>query len=216
MSIAPDNLTATAFNVAVPATRQEEYSPREKRWNRAEYYRLAELGFISEKRVELIDGVIYEVSPHSFEHFWSIDLVADLLKELFGREYWVRQQGPCVHGEWSEPEPDISVVKGNRNTFSAHPTTAVLAIEVSKTTLAFDRGRKASLYAAMEIPDYWVLDLENQKLWIHREPVADADSPFCYRYSHVEAIAVDGSVSPLEKPNAFIAVAQMLPPVKES
>jgi Uma2 family endonuclease len=217
MSIAPDNLTSgVAFNVALPPARQEEFAPRMKLWNREEYYRLAELGLIPEKHVELIGGVIYEVSPHSFEHFWSIEVVARLLEKIFGEAYWIRRQGPCVHGEWSEPEPDITVAKGNMEEFSAHPTTAVLAVEVSKSSLSFDKGRKASLYAAMDVPDYWVLDLVNHQLWVHRQPIADGTSPFGHRYSQVEAVSADGSVSPLEKPEASITIAQMLPPQKKS
>jgi Uma2 family endonuclease len=215
MSTIPDNLTGTtAFNLAFTPARIDEFAPRTKRWNRDEYYRLAELGLIPEKHVELIDGVIYEVSPHSFDHYWSIDNMADLLKELFGESYWVRQQGPCVHGEWSEPEPDVTVVRGNNRSFSDHPTTALLAVEISKSSLAFDRGKKASLYAAMGVPDYWIVDLEHRQLLVLRQPVADASVPFGHRYSQVESVPADGFVSPLEMPQAKVAVAQMLPPVK--
>ena len=215
MSTIPDNLTGTtAFDLAFAPARMEEFAPRTKRWNRDEYFRLAELGLIPEKHVELIDGVIYEVSPHSFDHYWSIEVVARLLERIFGETYWVRRQGPCVHGEWSEPEPDITVVKGSLEEFSEHPTTAVLAVEVSKTSLSFDRGRKANLYAIMGIPDYWVLDLEHRQLLVLRQPVADASVPFGHRYSQVESVPAEGFVSPLEKPAARIAVAQMLPPVK--
>jgi Uma2 family endonuclease len=66
----------------------------------------------------------------------------------------------------------------------------------------------------MGVPDYWVIDLENRQLWVHRQPVADASSLFGHRYSQVETIAADGQVSPLEKPDSWIAVAQMLPPAK--
>ncbi len=215
MSTVPDNLTGTIpLSMAFPPARQEEFPPRVKRWNRQEYHHLAELGYFQNERVELIDGEIVQMSPQSFEHFWSIDTIAHLLEKIFGESYWVRQQGPCIHGEWSEPEPDVTVVKGAIANFSEHPSTAVLAVEVSKSSLVFDRGRKANLYAGMGIPDYWVLDIENRHLWVHRQPVADASAPFGHRYGKVEAIAVDGHVSPLEIPTAQIAVAQMLPPVK--
>lgn len=215
MSIIPDNLTsAYPLDFAIPLANQEVASPKVKRWNREEYYRLAELGFIPEKHVELIDGVICEVSPHSFDHYWSIEVVARLLEKHFGDSYWVRRQGPCVHGDWSEPEPDITVARGSIEEFSDHPSTAVLAVEVSKTSLAFDKGRKASLYAAMEVPDYWVLDLNNRQLWVHRNPIADESVPFGHRYSDVTVISADGSIAPLEQPESAIAVAQMLPPIK--
>jgi Uma2 family endonuclease len=215
MSTVPDNLSSTFPAIlSLPPAVTEEFAPRPKRWSRRDYYRLAELGLIPEKRVELIDGDIYEVSPHSFDHFWAIDNLFEMLKDIFPDSYWVRQQGPCIHGEFSEPEPDVTVAKGNKRTYKDHPTVAVLAVEVAKSSLSFDRGKKASLYAAMGVSDYWVLDLNNRQLWVHRLPVADETMPFGHRYSQVEAIPADGHVAPLEKPEARIAVADMLPPEK--
>jgi Uma2 family endonuclease len=215
MSTIPESSTSVfPINVAIVSSRPEQHAPRVKRWTREEYHRLAELGLIPEKRVELIDGEIFELSPHSFDHFWAIDNLADILKDIFSDSYWVRQQGPCVHGEFSEPEPDVTVVKGNKRIFRNHPTVAVLAVEVAKTSLAYDRGKKASLYATMGVPDYWILDLDNRQLLVHRSPVADETMPFGHRYSQIESIASDGHVSPLEKPEARIAVIDMLPPAK--
>jgi Uma2 family endonuclease len=215
MSTIPES-SATVFpiNVELAPTRVRIHAPRVKRWSREEYHQLAELGLIPEKRIELIDGEIYEQCPHSPDHFWAIDVVACLLEGVFGESYWTRRQGPCVHGEWSEPEPDVTVVRGKIEEYSEHPTTAVLAVEVSKSSLSYDRGRKASLYSAMEVPDYWVLDIDNRQLWLHRMPVADDTMPFGHRYSQVESISAEGNVSPLEKPDAKIAVADMLPPMK--
>jgi Uma2 family endonuclease len=215
MSAIPESSTSVfPINVALVTPRDEEDAPTLKRWNRDEYHRLGELGLIPETHVELIDGEIYEVSPHSFDHFWAIDNLADILKDIFSDSYWVRQQGPCIHGEFSEPEPDLTVAKGNKRSFKSHPTVAVLAVEVAKSSLAFDRGKKASLYAAMGILDYWVLDIDNRQLWVHRQPLADETMPFGHRYSQVESISADGHVSPLEKPEAKIAVMDMLPPTK--
>jgi Uma2 family endonuclease len=214
MSIAPDNLTASTFNVAVPMMRSEEVSPREKLWNREEYYRLAELGMIPDKHVELIGGVIYEVSPQSTTHFYCFERTRRILESTFGDQYWVRSQGPMVGGDLNEPEPDLCVVRGQIEVLPDHPSTGVLIVEVSKTSLAFDKLTKASLYASMQIPDYWILDIDHRKLWIHREPTIDSASPFGHRYLHVDVIGAEGSVSPLEKPDASIPVAQMLPPAK--
>jgi Uma2 family endonuclease len=217
MSIAPDNLTSgVALNVALPAARQEEIPPRVKLWNRDEYYKLAELGLIPEKHVELIGGVIYEVSPQSTAHFYCFEKVRRILEAVFGDQYWVRSQGPMVASDYSEPEPDLCVVRGQIELLPDHPRSGVLIVEISKTSMAFDKLTKACLYASMQIPDYWVLDLENKKLWVHRQPIADGTVPFGHRYSSVEAVPADGSVSPLEKPEARIAVAQMLPPAKNS
>jgi Uma2 family endonuclease len=216
MSIAPDNLTGTIpLTVVLPALRQEETTPRVKLWNREEYSRLAELGLLPEKHVELIGGVIYEVSPQSTAHFYCFEKMRRILEAIFGELYWVRSQGPLVAGDFSEPEPDLCVVRGQVELLPDHPTSGVLVVEISKTSLAFDRLTKACLYASMQILDYWVLDIENQQLWVHRQPIADGTSPFGHRYSQVEAVSADGSVSPLEKPEASITIAQMLPPQKK-
>lgn len=217
MSTIPDNLTSTfPVSVALPAAQQEEFAPRVKLWNRQEYHRLAEEGFMPDRHVELIGGVIYEVSPQSSEHYYSIEKVRRILEGVFGEKYWVRSQGPLIANDYSEPEPDLCVVRGPIELHPEHPKHGVLAVEVSKTTLTFDKITKACLYASMRIPDYWVLDLENRQLWVHREPVADRDAPFGHRYSQVEAIAADGEVAPLEKPEAKVSVAQMLPPTQAS
>jgi Uma2 family endonuclease len=215
MSIAPDNLTSgVAFNVALPAVRLEEFAPRVKLWNRDEYYRLAELELLPEERVELIGGVIYEASPQSTAHFYCFEKMRRILEATFGEQYWVRSQGPLIAGDFSEPEPDLCIVRGQIELLPEHPTSGVLVAEISKTSLAFDKLTKACLYASIQVPDYWVLDIENQKLWVHRRPIADPGSPFGHRYSQVEAIPADGNVAPLEKPEARIAISQMLPPTK--
>ena len=214
MSTLPDNTTIETdhFPVAMPGSTVS--NPRVKRWNRDEYYRLYEAGWFQGQRVQLINGEILEMSPQSFEHYWSIDAISQLLRNLFGKEYWVRSQAPFPHDKWSEPEPDVSVTRGSCNDFTDHPTSAVLAVEVSKTSLKFDKLTKQSLYASMGVPDYWVLDLENRQLLVHRDSVKDDSAPFGHRYQQVETLPTDGHVSPLEKPDAKLAVADMLPPKK--
>jgi hypothetical protein len=89
-------------------------NPGPRYWTREEYYRLADLGFFRGQRAERIGGQIM-----------------------------VLTQAPLELGQSSDPEPDVSVVAGSRADYSDHPTTAVLVVEVSDTTLAFDRGDKA-------------------------------------------------------------------------
>jgi len=175
---------------------------------------LGELGWFQEERVELVDGEILVMSPQSFEHSWSVDSIARLLENVFGDEYWVRSQAPFPNEPWSDPEPDIIVSAGNRNDFTDHPASAVLAIEVSKTSLQFDKTTKQSLYASMNVPDYWVLDLENRQLLVYRQPIADESAKFGHRYESLATIAADGHVSPLENPEEKLAVGEMLPPQK--
>lgn len=78
----------------------------------------------------------------------------------------------------SQPEPDIAVVKGSARDYAvAHPTTALLVVEVAESTLAFDRGEKASLYAGAGISEYWVLNLVARRLEVSRDPIAMPEQP---------------------------------------
>lgn len=94
------------------------------------------------------------MSPQNSPHFTAIRLAEDALRKVFGLGYEVRVQGPLDLSPSSQPEPDIAVVRGSiRDYAKAHPTTAVLVVEVSDSTVVFDRGEKASLYASVECPN---------------------------------------------------------------
>lgn len=183
-----------------------------KRWTREEYYRLAEEGLFEGQRVELMGGQIVVMSPQSYPHYFSSDEIAELLRGVFGPGYWVRHQAPMTIPNDGEPEPDVSVVTGTKRDYTDHPRTAVLVVEVAKTSLDYDTKTKAHAYASAGVPDYWVLDLINRQLIVHRDPVADRKVEFGYRYKSITTVDELGSVSPLEHPDAEIAVAQMLPP----
>ncbi|TWT87122.1 hypothetical protein Mal64_26570 [Pseudobythopirellula maris] len=183
-----------------------------KRWTREEYHLLAEQGWFVDKRVELIDGEIIELSPQSEEHFFGIDNLRSLLEKAFGEAYWVRSQASVAASEHSEPEPDVAVIEGPRRVMDDHPTTALLAVEVSKTTQSYDKGAKADLYASTGTHDYWVLDLVRRELVVHRQPTQNGESRFGWRYAQLTVIPETGEVSPLALPGATLRVAEMLPP----
>ena len=216
MSTIPENTPAKLGPVAVVNSQSAMHPPRIKRWTREEYYRLYELGWFRDERVELIKGDIILMSPQSPEHYKSMERIRRLLVSVFGDEYWIRMQGPISCDELSEPEPDLCVVRGGIDDFEQHPTHAQLIVEISKTSLNFDRTAKLSLYASMNILDYWILDLENRQLLVHRSPVEDSQSQFGFRYDDVVTVGSEGQVSPLEKPTSMLAVAQMLPPEKKA
>jgi Uma2 family endonuclease len=93
-------------------------------------------------------------------------------------------QTPLAFDPDSEPEPDLAVVVGTPRDYRAHhPTTAVLIMEVSDTTLAFDRRQKGSLYARAGILDYWILNLNRRMLEVYRSPIADPVAPYGFSYS---------------------------------
>jgi Uma2 family endonuclease len=111
------------------------------------------------------------------------------------------------------PDPDLAVIAGNIRTHDPghNPTSALLIVEVSDTTLRFDRGRKGSLYARCSIADYWIVNLVDGRLDVYRNPVPDSTQRYGYRYADVTHLAPSDFVTPLALPRARVAVADLLP-----
>jgi Uma2 family endonuclease len=192
-------------------TSPSDLEPRLRRWTREEYYRLGDLGWFDGQRTELIEGEIMVLSPQRPNHSYVTDHVATVLRSSGWLGVWVRMQLPFDFGPYSDPEPDVSVVAGNSADYrDVHPATALLIIEVSGTTLAYDRGRKASLYAMRGVADYWIVNLEERQLEIHRDPRPDPAQPFGYGYANQEVLGPDGIVSPLAAPQVAISVTELL------
>jgi len=112
---------------------------------------------------------------------------------------------PLALGDDSEPEPDVAVVAGSpRDYRDAHPTTAALIVEVADASVAYDRKRKAPLYARAGIPEFWLLVLSEEKLEVYRDP-----SPLGYRSRRV--LGRGDTVSPLARPDVALTVDDLLP-----
>ncbi len=189
------------------------YPTHTKRWTRAEYDRLIELGvFRTEDRIELIGGELIVAEPESPEHYTAIRHSARALEAAFGPGWEVRPDGPIALDDESEPEPDIAVVRGSPGDYRhAHPSRPVLTLEISVSSLAWDRERKASLYARAGLSDYWILNLIARVLEVYRDPIPDPAAPFGWRYAHREIVAPSGRIAPLAAPAAPVAVADLLP-----
>jgi Uma2 family endonuclease len=166
-----------------------------------------------EERLELIEGeVIEKVTPQESPHATGVRLSDRAMNRIFVEGYDVRTQLPLVFGPRNKPEPDVAVVTGEIRDYSrAHPTTAVLIIEVSDTTLRYDRMTKAGLYARAGIADYWILNLVDRVLEVHREPAAMTDMPLGHGYRSVLRYTPSDSIAPLVAPQSLIAVADLLP-----
>jgi Uma2 family endonuclease len=188
-------------------------APSPRLWTREEYYKMAEAGvFRPDERVELIGGRIVTMSPQNSPHFTAICLVEDRFRAIFGAGYVVRVQGPLDLSPSSQPEPDIAVVRGNvRDYASAHPTTALLIVEVSESSLTFDRGEKACLYASAGIPEYWLVNLLDRRLEAYRDPVSMTGQPYGYGYQSGTHYFAADVVTPLAAPQGVIKVADLLP-----
>ena len=178
-----------------------------RRFTREEYYRLAEIGFFQGERVELIEGEIVKMSPISPLHGEVLTLLAERLWQLFGEGYRVRVQLPLSLGD-SEPEPDIAVVPGKAGDYvHAHPTTALLVVEVAQTSLEYDREVKAPLYARAGIPEYWIVNLDGQCIEVYRDP-APMGEGFGYRSRRI--YLKGESLAPLQKPEGAVKVDELL------
>ncbi len=185
---------------------------RLRRWSKREYYRLGELGFFDGQRVELLEGHIMVLAPQSPGHVFAVDRACRMLAHWFDNGYHVRLKGPLDLGQTSEPEPDICVVTGNREDYAqAHPTTAVLIVEVSDARVSYDRRRKGSLYARAGIADYWIVNLVRRRLEVYRDPIPDATQFYGFRYSSRIDRLAPAVLHPLAMPQATIAVADLLP-----
>ena len=145
-------------------------------FNVDEYHRMSEAGILSEDdRVELMEGEIIKMSPIGSRHAACVKRFNTLLHRKAGQAVIVSIQDPIRLDDYSEPEPDVAVVSGSpRDYRDAHPSTALLVVEVADTSLLFDRTTKASLYARAGIADYWLLNLVDQIVEVHRTPQRSA------------------------------------------
>ncbi|MBD2193414.1 Uma2 family endonuclease [Limnothrix sp. FACHB-881] len=175
-------------------------------WTVAEYHQMIAAGLLVDRRVELLNGQIIEMSPEGPEHTYRGETLAEWLRDrLRGRAY-VREARPITL-DHSEPEPDIAVVRGDRSQFvQRHPGAADLfwVIEIARSTLTTDLTHKRDLYARVGIPEYWVVDLVNRRVVVFRQPEAG-------RYSQEETVS-DRPIAPLAFPDCAIDLAQLFQP----
>jgi Uma2 family endonuclease len=116
-------------------------------------------------------------------------------------EYEVLPQLPLTLGGGSEPEPDIAVVRAaDLVEATRHPTTAVLVIEVSSSSLAIDRA-KATVYAGAGVSEYWIVDIDQGLIEVYRDP-----DPSAARYATVQKLARGESLSPQFAPDIVVMV----------
>ena len=184
-----------------------------KRWKRVEYERLVDRGiFEPGDRIELIDGLLLVAEPQTSPHYTTIRLVERALARAFGEGWEMRTQAPIALDDASEPEPDVAVVRGEVRDFTtAHPADPVLVVEVSLSSLVFDREHKASLYARAGRPEYWIVNLIDRVLEVRREPAPEPSAPYGWDYALVDVRGPAEYVSTLGAPAVQILIADLLP-----
>jgi Uma2 family endonuclease len=160
----------------------------------------------------LIEGEILQMTPQRSGHAIAIQLVEEVLRHAFGGGYNVRTQLPLALDLRSEPEPDIAVVVGvPRDYRDAHPSSAVLIVEVADASLDYDRERKGNLYAQAEIIDYWIINLIDRRLEVYRDPDPTMLGPGGNHYRTTRHYSAGQKVAPLAVPQAEIAIEDLLP-----
>jgi len=140
-----------------------------------EFEALAEIeGWDEDTRVELLDGEVVWMSPINDPHAACVRR----LTQLFSRQYaadlaLVSVQNPIRIERYDEPQPDIALLRPQPDFYAAAtptPADVLLLVEVADTTLRTDLGRKARIYASGGVSEYWVVDLNNRVLYVHRSP----------------------------------------------
>lgn len=185
-------------------------APKPIRWTRQQCNAMRESGVLTE-RYELVDGEITLKIGQNRPHALVIVLLTEWLTALFGARFVQIQLPILLAGadrNYSEPEPDAVVLTRPATDFPAEnpdATNVALVIEVSDSSLRFDRATKASLYARNNIPEYWVVDIDGRQIIAHRQPAPNG-------YAGVLAFTANERIAPLARPTAAVEVAALLPP----
>jgi Uma2 family endonuclease len=169
---------------------------------RAEYDQLVALGAFQDERIELLDGALVAMSPIGAPHSGAVQRLTRLLILALEGRAAVRCQSPFAALEFSEPEPDFSVLPLGDYDLD-HPSEAHLIIEVAESSLAMDRGKKLRLYASCAIPEYWVVNLPERCIEVYTRPTPGA-------YGRVERYERGQSIRLLAFPDVAFAVSDIL------
>jgi Uma2 family endonuclease len=168
-----------------------------------EYALLAEQGRFEDEHVELLEGVIVEMSPQGEGHSGAIAQLNELLVLALSGRAKIRPRCSFVAGEYSQPEPDLAVVRVPRNIKDPHPKKAFLIVEVAQTSLAKDRGVKARLYASVGVLEYWIVDLQSMTIEVRTHPGKKA-------YAHRRTARMGDTIRLVAFPDVEIRVRDVL------
>lgn len=181
-----------------------------KYWTVQDYHQMSELGILDpSERTELIAGQIVLMTAKGTPHVIALQLLASHLQEQIGGIALIRTQDPIRLDNFSEPEPDLAIVKGTILDYAQqhpNPEDVYLVVEVADSTLKQDCEVKDKLYARSSIPEYWVVDIKNRQVQIFRNPTPTG-------YTSQLILTEVHSVSPLAFPEIVLSIESILPPV---
>ena len=172
-----------------------------------DFHRMGKAGILTEDdRVELLDGEIVEMAPTGIRHVGTVDRLTTIFTSHLGRRVIVRVQSPVQLGRRSEPLPDVTILKARPDFYTTAPsqtTDVLLLIEVADSTARTDRSSKIPLYAAANIAEVWLVDLETNAVEVYRQPSGGG-------YGDVQRLTPGDHVSPSAFPEVSLAVADIL------
>ncbi len=172
-----------------------------------EYHTMIQSGILHEDdRVELLEGEIVEMSPIGKSHAACVDNLAELFIVSLSGTARIRIQNPLVLDAFSEPQPDIMILKYRKDAYRnalPRPDDVFLLVEVGETSADRDRQLKLPLYARAGIREVWLIDLVNEVVERYLEPKGDT-------YQRVEKYASDQELSPQAFPDLRLAVKDIL------
>lgn len=185
---------------------------RPHRFTLDEYYRLSELGFFGDRRVELLDGEIFDMASQKDSHTFCVTRASRWCNRVFDEaRFWVRSQSTLRAGD-SAPEPDLAVMDYPAAPSDGYASSdrAVLIIEVADSTLLADTTFKMSLYASVGVRDYWVVSIPDRLLIVHRQPIRAAATKHGYAYAQVRRYSPGEGIAPLAMPDAQVDPTTLL------
>jgi Uma2 family endonuclease len=176
------------------------------KWTIDDYHQMIEAGLLVDRKVELLNGEIVEMASEGVAHAYQNTKGRELLQALMGNRAEIRDAKPItLPDQASEPAPDIAVIAPLGDVYATHhpyPENIFLLVEYSYSSLAKDQETKRKLYAKAEILEYWIVNLKDCQVIVHRDPV-DGD------YRSVQTLTT-GQITMLVFPDVSIDVSQLL------
>ncbi len=177
------------------------------RFSVKEYYRMAETGVLPpDARVELLNGEIIDISPIGPFHGGLVNRLVRLFTKNSKGRWIVSAQNPLRLDDHSEPEPDLMLLKPAADDYTSRhpqPDDVFLLIEVSDTTLDYDRMEKLPAYGRAGVAEVWIVNLNDATIEVHREPHFTG-------YGSKTILRAGSQAAPLAFPDAAVDVAELL------
>ena len=181
--------------------------PARRRFTVDEYHRMGEVGILSrDDRVELVDGEIVEMTPIGPRHAFRVATLTQRLVQLLGDRAVVWVQMPVRLGLRHEPEPDLVLLRPPLGRYAKQlpgPEDVLLLIEISGSSIAYDRGVKLRMYAQAGIPEVWIIDLEGDAMEVYRRPTSAG-------YLDSQRVTRGGRVAPDAFPDVPLPIDDVL------